>query len=223
MGLRGLRLLDTLRGALRGLGDEEDDALPRLAGGPRPLLGEGDREGERAGLLIGERLRLRPTGDLLGGLRGRLGERRLGGGGDLRRTGLPRILLGDDLGGDRKRRGGEEGERPLTGDGGLLLGPGESPRRNGESALRRGGGGESCSRLGDPLRGTGDLLRGGESCFRRGETSLRRFPPSLSPSAAASSAFGASLLDVVATALGGEFTFFLSGNVNLARTTLPSI
>lgn len=38
------------------------------------LLGEGDRDGERAGLLIGERLRLRPTGDLLGGLRARLGE-----------------------------------------------------------------------------------------------------------------------------------------------------
>lgn len=37
------------------------------------LLGDGDREGERAGLLIGERLRRRPTGDLLGGLRGRLG------------------------------------------------------------------------------------------------------------------------------------------------------
>lgn len=78
---------------------------------------------------MGERLRRRPTGDLLGGLRARLGERRLGGSGERRRTGLPRILRGDALGGDLNRLGGEEGERPLGGDAGLLLGGGESPRR----------------------------------------------------------------------------------------------
>lgn len=37
------------------------------------LRGENDLERERADLRIGERLRLRPTGDLLGGLRARLG------------------------------------------------------------------------------------------------------------------------------------------------------
>lgn len=147
IGLLGLRLLDTLLGALRGLGDEEDEDvdLPRLGGGPRPLLGDGDLDGERIGLLTGERdldgeriglltgerLRRRPIGDLRGGgLRTRLGERRLGGGGERRRTGLPRILLGDPRGGDRYRLGGDEGERPLTGDIGLLLGTGgEPPRR----------------------------------------------------------------------------------------------
>lgn len=57
-----------------------------------------DLDRERIGLLIGER---RPTGDLLGGLLARRGERRLGGRGERLRTGLPRILLGDPLGGDR--------------------------------------------------------------------------------------------------------------------------
>lgn len=37
------------------------------------LRGENDLERERADLRIGERVRLRPIGDLLGGLRGRLG------------------------------------------------------------------------------------------------------------------------------------------------------
>lgn len=192
--LLGLRLLETLRGALRGLGDEEYDFdLPRLAGGPRPLLGDMDLDRERAGLLIGERLRRRPTGDLLGGLRACLGDRRLGGSGERRRTGLPRTRRGEPLGGDLRRLGGELGERPLTGDVGLLLGGGESPllkgesarRRTGESARRRGGGGgggrggESGSLLGEPLRAigealraTGDLLRGGERGFRRGDDSL---------------------------------------------------
>lgn len=88
-----------------------------------------DLERDRAGLRIGERLRLRARGDLLGGLRARLGgERRLGGRGERLRTGLPRILRGEALTGDLSRLGGEDGERPLDGDGGLLLG-GVSPRR----------------------------------------------------------------------------------------------
>ena len=37
------------------------------------LLGDIDLERDRGGLRIGERLRLRLSGDLLGGLRGRLG------------------------------------------------------------------------------------------------------------------------------------------------------
>lgn len=37
------------------------------------LLGEIDLEPDLTGLRIGERLRLRPIGDLLGGLRARLG------------------------------------------------------------------------------------------------------------------------------------------------------
>jgi len=41
------------------------------------LRGENDLDRERADLRIGERVRLRPIGDLLGGLRARLG------GGDL--------------------------------------------------------------------------------------------------------------------------------------------
>lgn len=120
--LLGLRLLDIFRTTLRGPGDpEEDDDLPRLPGGARPLRGEIDLERERIGLRIGERVRLRGTGDLLSGLRARLGERRLGGGERLR-TG-PRILEGEGL------LGGDEGEQPLNGDAGLLLGGGESPRR----------------------------------------------------------------------------------------------
>lgn len=129
-GLLGLRLLD-LRDTFRGLGEsEKDDDLPRLTGG-RPLRGENDLEFERAGLRIGERLRLRPMGDLLGGLRARLGggERRLGGGGGERlRPGLPRNLLGETLAGDLRRLGGD-GERPLPGDTGLLLGGVSPPRR----------------------------------------------------------------------------------------------
>lgn len=126
-GLLGLR--DILRVTFRGLGDSEDDDLPRLPAGPRPLLGESDLERDRRGLRIGERLRLR-SGDLLGGLRARLGgERRLGGRGERLRTGLPRILLGGDpLGGGDLRLGGGDVERPLPGDAALLLG-GVSPRR----------------------------------------------------------------------------------------------
>jgi len=51
-GLLGLRLLDTLLGPfLGGLGDREYDEsdLPRLNGGPRPLLGEIDLERDRRG------------------------------------------------------------------------------------------------------------------------------------------------------------------------------
>lgn len=127
-GLLGLR--DILRATLRGLGDPEyEDDLPRLPTGALPLLGETDLEPDLTGLRIGERLRLRLIGDLLGGLRARLGgERRLGGIGDLLRTGLPRILRGEALTGDLFLLGGEEGERPRTGDAGLLLG-GVSPRR----------------------------------------------------------------------------------------------
>lgn len=89
-------------------------------------------------------------------------------------------------------------------------------RRTGESTPRRG---ESGSRRGDPLRATGDLLRGEATGFFRGEPSLDCFEPSLS----ASSDLGASLLDEVAAGLGGETGFFLSGKVNFARTTFPSI
>lgn len=127
-GLLGLRLLD-LRDTLRGLGESEkdDDDLPRLIGG-RPLRGgENDLDRERADLRGGERLRLRLIGDLLG-LRTLLGgERRLGGGGERLRIGLPRILLGETLAGDLRRLGGD-GDLPLAGDTGLLLG-GVSPRR----------------------------------------------------------------------------------------------
>lgn len=112
---------------MRGLGDleDEDDDLGRLAAGGRPpLLGDIDLERERAGLRKGERLRLRIGGDLLGGLRALLGgDRRLGGGGERRRTGLPRILLGEALAGDLNLLGGGEGDRrPLTGDAGRRLG-----------------------------------------------------------------------------------------------------
>lgn len=128
IGLRGLRLLEILRTTFRGLGDPEDDDLPRLAAGPLPLLGDTDLERERKGLRIGERLRLR-SGDLLGGLRARLGgERRLKGRGERLRIGLPRILRGEALAGDLCRRGGEDGERPLGGEAGRRLG-GVSPRR----------------------------------------------------------------------------------------------
>lgn len=83
-----------------------------------------------------------------------------------------------NLAGDLCRLGGDDGERPLTGDAGLLLG-GVSPRRYGDSTLRRTGvsalrrGGESTSLLGEtPLLGAGDLLLGGgETAFRRGATS----------------------------------------------------
>lgn len=106
---------------------------------------------------MGERLRLRTTGDLLGGLRTRLGgEQRRGGGDRLRIGGLPRILRGEPLGGDLIRLEGDDGERPLTGDAGLLLGGGDSLRRTGEFARRRG---EESVRLGEmALRATGDLL-----------------------------------------------------------------
>lgn len=60
-----------------------------------------DLDRDRIGLLIGERLDRRPIGDLLGGLLARRGERRLGGRGERLRTGLPRILLGEPLGGVR--------------------------------------------------------------------------------------------------------------------------
>lgn len=59
-----------------------------------------DLDRDRRGLLIGERDR-RPIGDLLGGLLARRGERRLGGRGERLLTGLPRILLGEPLGGVR--------------------------------------------------------------------------------------------------------------------------
>jgi len=59
-GLLGLRLLDTLLGPFLGggVGDREYDEsdLPRLNGGPRPLLGEIDLERERRGRRGGERL-----------------------------------------------------------------------------------------------------------------------------------------------------------------------
>lgn len=121
-------LLVNLRGPLLGLGDAEvDDVLPLLGGGGL-LRGEADLERERAILRTGERLRLRPTGDRLGGLRTRLGggERRRGGKGDRLRIGLPRPLLGEPLIGDLRRLTGD-GDRPL-GDTGRLL-TGDSPRR----------------------------------------------------------------------------------------------
>lgn len=141
-----------------GLGDPEYDGddRPRLAtGGRPPLRGDTDLERERAGLRMGERVRLR-SGDLLGGLRALLGgDRRLGGRGERRRTGLPRILLGEALAGDLSRLGAGEGDR----DPGRRLGGVPPRRRTGESARRRGG--ESSCRLGDtPLRPIGDLLRG---------------------------------------------------------------
>lgn len=82
-----------------------------------------------------------------------------------------------NLGGDLLRLGGD-GERPLPGDVGLLLG-GVSPRRYGDSTRRRTGEsprrriGESARRLGDPpLRATGDLLRGETAGFRGGEANI---------------------------------------------------
>lgn len=124
MGLLGLRLV-IRRGILRGLGESEyEDDLPRLACGARPLLGEGDRGGDRAALRTGERLRRRLIGDLLGGLLARLGgDRRLGGRGERLRIGLARALRGDLC-----RLGRDNGSRTLPGDAGLLLG-GVSPRR----------------------------------------------------------------------------------------------
>jgi hypothetical protein len=179
--LLGLRLLDILRPALRGglsEAEEVDGDLPRLAGGgARPLRGESDLEGDRTGLLTGDRVRPR-IGDLLGGiLATRLGGvRRLGGRG--LRAGLPRTLLGEALIGDLGRRGGD-GERPLPGEVGLLFG-GVTPRRKGDSGRRRIGesarrrGGEPSGLLGDPpLRGPGDLLLGGgDGSFSLGEDSL---------------------------------------------------
>lgn len=215
--LLGLILLDTRLAPLRGGGlrEPEDDDLPRLGtGGRPPLLGDIDLERERAGLRIGERLRLR-IGDLLGGLRGRLGgERRLRGG-ERRRIGLPRILLGEPLAGDLSRLGaGGEGDRPL-GDAGRRLGGVPPRRRTGD---RRGG--EPSGRLGDPpLRPIGDLLRGDGWSFRGGEDSLCRFGPSLSISAPALSALTVSLLGAEETGFGGGDR----GKVNLACTTLPSI
>lgn len=102
IGLLGLRLLDTFLAAFLGLGEsEKDDDLPRLPAGGRALLGEIEFERERIGLRIGDLLRLRFIGDLLGGgLLTRLGERRLGGGERLLIGGLPRILRGEGLGGD---------------------------------------------------------------------------------------------------------------------------
>lgn len=48
--------------------------MPQLLSSLSYLRGEIDLECERIGLRIGERVRLRGTGDLLGGLRARLGE-----------------------------------------------------------------------------------------------------------------------------------------------------
>lgn len=212
-----LGLLDILRGPLFGLGDTEvDDDLPLLGGGGL-LLGEADLERERTILRTGERLRLRPIGDLLGGLRGLLGggERRRGGSGECLRTGLRRTLRGEALIGDLGRLTGD-GDRPL-GDTGRLL-TGDSPRRKGDPLRRTGeftrprGGGSI--RLGEPpLRPTGDL-------HGRGEASLVRFGPSFSTFGP--SLLGTSLLGGGATVLGGS-TFSLRGKVNLAPTTFPSI
>lgn len=107
------------------------------------------------------------------------------------------------------------------GDPGLLLGGGGLPRLKGEFARRRIGEstrrrtGESSPRLGDPLRPIGDLC-GGEAGFRRGDNSCCRFFPSFSTSTGTLSVLGASLLEEVATAFGGEAAFFRSGRVNLA-------
>lgn len=125
--LGGVRLLDIFRTPLRGLGEPERDELdlPRFRGGARPLRGETDLDRDRTGLRIGERVRRRGGGDLLGGLLARLGgERLLAGIGERLRSGLPRPLLGETRAGDLCLRG--------TGDGDLLLG---------ETILRRGGGG----------------------------------------------------------------------------------
>lgn len=200
-----LGLFEILRGPLLGLGDREpEDDLPLLTGGL--LRGEADLERDRAILRTGERLRLRPTGDLLGGLRARLGggERRRWGKGDRLRTGLPRILRGDPLTGDLGRLNGD-GDRPLGDKGRLRFG--DSPRRKGDS-LRIGdsprlrGGGSIL--LGDtPLRGTGDLLG-------RGEASLARFGTSFPISTP--SPLGTSFL-AGAAALAGD-TLSLGGKVN---------
>lgn len=210
-----LGLLDILLGPLLGLGDREsEDDLPLLSGGL--LRGEADLDRERPILRTGERLRRRPTGDLLGGLRARLGggERRRGGKGDRLRTGLPRILRGDPLTGDLGRLDGD-GDRPLGDTGRLLFG--DSPRRYGdslrigESPRRRGGG---SILLGEPpLRTTGDLLG-------RGEASLPRFGPSFA--ASTPSGLVTSFLGGTAAALAGD-TFSLGGKVNCATTTVPSI
>lgn len=100
-GLLGLRLLDIFLAPFRGLGEsDKDDDLPRLLTGGRTLLGEIELEGERLGLLIGERVRLRLKEVLLGGgLLARPPDRRLGGGERLR-IGLPRPLRGEALRGD---------------------------------------------------------------------------------------------------------------------------
>lgn len=127
-GRLGLRLLGTLRGPFRGLGDlEKDEDLPRF-GGARPLRGETDLERDRAGLLRGERLRRRIGGDLLGGLLALLamGDLLLRGNGERLREGLPRILRGETRAGDLSLRG--EGERLLIGEAAFRRG-GVSPRR----------------------------------------------------------------------------------------------
>jgi len=167
-----------------------------------------DLERERPGLRIGDRLRLW-IGDLLGGLRSLLGggDLRLAGGGDRLRTGLPRILLGEPLGGDLYRLGGgEDGERPLDGDAGLRLG-GVSPRRRiGEPGLRRGE--ESGNLLGDaPLLGRGERFLGESAVFRGEEVSLGRLGPSFSMSPPVLSDFGASIFGALETGLGGGDTF----------------
>lgn len=81
-----------------------------------------------------------------------------------------------NLGGDLCRLGKGDGERPLIGDAGLLLG-GES-RRKGDSTRRRGGdsgrrrGESGCLLGGDPpRRATGERLLG-EGGFRRGEADV---------------------------------------------------
>lgn len=181
--------------------------------GERALLGaerdlERERSGRRGG---GDLLARRLGGDLRGG--GDLA--RLPGGGDLllygggergRRTGLPRILLGGDLMGERRRRKGE-GER----------------RRRGDTAGARLRGGESGIRLrGDPerLRGGGD----GDRPLRIGGESRRR-RPSFTPSRGGTSRPTISLLGAGETCLftGGGVGFLLGTKMNWALTTFPSI
>lgn len=232
-GLLGLRLLDTLRGPLRGLGDGEDEIdLPRLGGGPLPLRGEIDREREWRGRRRGERLRRRGGGDLLGGLLNRLGggDRLLGG--ERLRIGLPRPLLGESRRGDLLRRGGGEGERLLRGDGGLRRGGGgdTTPRFAGGESGRRRGGGEFAGRFGEGSDGGesalwfagGDRLRGGgDGAFLRGDGSFVCGGASLSATIITFSLCGASFFS--GTGLAGDLGAFWRGiSVNFTLTTFPS-
>lgn len=181
--------------------------------GDRALLGgERDLERERSGRRGGGDLLVRRLG---GDLRGGGDLKRLPGGGDLllyggggercRPTGLPRILLGGDLIGERRRRRKGDGER-----------------RRGDAKAGRLRGGESAILL----RGDTERLRGGGEGDRplRGGGESRRREPSFKPSRGGPSRPMISLLGGGETPLfKGGLAFFLGTKINCALTMFPSI